>query len=225
MPSVWPIAVNEWPAPIGFTLHAVARGARRRRHEVRRRSRAGRCRPGGRWSSRPSWSTSSCAHSDLDGCPSQGLTWTTVQLSDGAVSTRMAIEDRRSQLVDAALEVASQHGIAATTVRRVAEQAGVALGVVHYCFEDKDELFAALATRIVDSLVLAGTAGLHVDEQRQTWSRRCARPSRGCGSRSRPPPVSSCSPTRSPPTRCATSRCGRWPSTSTRCHRPRPRRC
>ena len=75
----------------------------------------------------------------------------------------MAVEDRRSQLVDAALEVASRHGIAATTVRRVAEQAGVALGVVHYCFEDKDELFGALATRIVDSLVLAGTAGLHLD--------------------------------------------------------------
>jgi AcrR family transcriptional regulator len=77
----------------------------------------------------------------------------------------MAVEDRRSQLVDAALVVASQHGIAATTVRRVAEQAGVALGVVHYCFEDKDELFAALATKIVDTLVLAGSSSISFDEK------------------------------------------------------------
>jgi len=72
----------------------------------------------------------------------------------------MAVEDRRAHLVDAALAVAAQQGIEATTVRRVAEQAGVALGVVHYCFQDKDELFAALATKIVDSLVLAGSSPL-----------------------------------------------------------------
>jgi AcrR family transcriptional regulator len=49
-------------------------------------------------------------------------------------------------------------------VRRVAEQAGVALGVVHYCFADKDELFGALAGRIVDDLTGAGTAALGVDD-------------------------------------------------------------
>jgi len=75
----------------------------------------------------------------------------------------MPVADRRTQLVDAALEVAAQDGIAGTTVRRVAERAGVALGVVHYCFADKDELFAALAARIVDSLAGAGTAGLEFD--------------------------------------------------------------
>jgi len=67
---------------------------------------------------------------------------------------------RRSQLVDAALAVAASEGIAAATVRRVAEQAGVALGVVHYCFTDKDELFDALAKRIVDELTGAGAAAL-----------------------------------------------------------------
>lgn len=76
----------------------------------------------------------------------------------------MPIEDRRSQLVEAALDVAAAEGIAATTVRRVAEQAGVALGVVHYCFEDKDELFTALAARIVDELAEASAAGLEFDE-------------------------------------------------------------
>ena len=40
----------------------------------------------------------------------------------------------------------------------------MALGVVHYCFEDKDELFAALATRIVDSLAAAGAAGVRLGD-------------------------------------------------------------
>jgi AcrR family transcriptional regulator len=74
------------------------------------------------------------------------------------------VADRRTQLVDAALTVAAAEGIAATTVRRVADQAGVALGVVHYCFADKDELFAALAARIVDSLAAGSAAGLAFDE-------------------------------------------------------------
>ncbi|MCU1658852.1 MAG: regulatory protein TetR [Pseudonocardiales bacterium] len=79
------------------------------------------------------------------------------------MTTRMPVEDRRAQLVEAALAVAASEGIGAATVRRVAEEAGVALGVVHYCFADKDELFAALATRIVDELARAGSEGLAFD--------------------------------------------------------------
>jgi AcrR family transcriptional regulator len=78
---------------------------------------------------------------------------------------RMAVEDRRAQLIEAALAVATQDGIAATTVRRVAEQAGVALGVVHYAFADKDELIAALAARVVDELAEASAAGLVSDSR------------------------------------------------------------
>ena len=70
---------------------------------------------------------------------------------------------RRAQLVSSALEVAVAEGITATTVRRVAEQAGVALGVVHYCFADKDELFVALATQIVDDLTAAAAGALVFD--------------------------------------------------------------
>jgi len=78
----------------------------------------------------------------------------------GRVNTRLPVLERRARLVDAALAVAEQDGIAAMTVRRVAEQAGVALGVVHYCFADKDELLDALASRIVDDLTGAGSAAL-----------------------------------------------------------------
>lgn len=62
------------------------------------------------------------------------------------------------------MEVAVSEGIANTSVRRIAERAGVALGVVHYAFDDKDELIAALAERIVDELLLAAAEGLAVPE-------------------------------------------------------------
>ncbi len=61
---------------------------------------------------------------------------------------RMPVADRRQQLVGAALTVARTHGIDAATVRAVATQAGVSLGVVHYCFEDKSELLRALAQKV-----------------------------------------------------------------------------
>lgn len=76
------------------------------------------------------------------------------------MNARLPVADRREQLVLAALRVASARGIAATTIRRVAQEAGVALGVVHYCFTDKNELFAALATRLSDRLAAAGSGAL-----------------------------------------------------------------
>jgi AcrR family transcriptional regulator len=78
----------------------------------------------------------------------------------GPVTTRMPLAQRRAHLVATSLTIATAEGIGAVTVRRVAEEAGVALGVVHYCFEDKDELLAALAERIVNDLILAGAGEL-----------------------------------------------------------------
>lgn len=62
--------------------------------------------------------------------------------------SRLPIAARREQLVAAALDVASTRGIDAATVRAVAAQAGVSLGVVHYCFDDKDALMRAVAEEI-----------------------------------------------------------------------------
>lgn len=62
--------------------------------------------------------------------------------------TRLPIAERREQLVEAAIAVASREGIDAATVRAVAAEAGVSLGVVHYCFQDKDELLEAMAHEI-----------------------------------------------------------------------------
>ncbi|MEZ0446781.1 TetR/AcrR family transcriptional regulator [Cellulomonas sp. ICMP 17802] len=61
---------------------------------------------------------------------------------------RLPVAERREQLIEAALAVASRDGIEAATVRAVAAEAGVSLGVVHYCFQDKDELLRAMAHAI-----------------------------------------------------------------------------
>ena len=64
---------------------------------------------------------------------------------------RMPVAARREQLIEAALSVASRDGIDAATVRAVAAEAGVSLGVVHYCFQDKDELLRAMAHAITSA--------------------------------------------------------------------------
>jgi AcrR family transcriptional regulator len=62
--------------------------------------------------------------------------------------SRQPIAARREQLIEAAITVASRDGIDAATVRAIAAEAGVSLGVVHYCFRDKDELLSAMAYAI-----------------------------------------------------------------------------
>lgn len=50
------------------------------------------------------------------------------------------------------MTIAEQRGVASVTVRAVAEEAGVSLGVVHYCFESKEELLAAMGESLVQQL-------------------------------------------------------------------------
>src|SRR5659263_751431 len=53
----------------------------------------------------------------------------------------------------ARLRVGCRDGIDAATVRAVAAEASVSLGVVHYCFLDKDELLRAVAAAITEQNV------------------------------------------------------------------------
>lgn len=62
---------------------------------------------------------------------------------------RLPVNERRAQLVESALNVAERGGIASVTIRAVAEQAGVSLGVVHYCFGNKEALLAAMGEAMV----------------------------------------------------------------------------
>ena len=56
-------------------------------------------------------------------------------------------EQRRGQLIDAALELFSERGVEATRVSDIAEAAGVAQGLLYHYFRSKDELLAAIIAR------------------------------------------------------------------------------
>jgi AcrR family transcriptional regulator len=59
----------------------------------------------------------------------------------------MKPSDRREAIVDAALAVMLRKGIAATTVRDVAQQMGTSSGLIHHYFESMDDLLAAAFER------------------------------------------------------------------------------
>ena len=56
--------------------------------------------------------------------------------------------DRQSRILEAALELLSRHGISGVNMRAVAREAGVALGLVNYYYEDKSSLIRAALHRI-----------------------------------------------------------------------------
>ena len=57
---------------------------------------------------------------------------------------RFSTEQRREQLVEAAIEVMSREGLERTTTRKIAQQAGAAQGAINYAFRDKNELLTAV---------------------------------------------------------------------------------
>lgn len=65
-------------------------------------------------------------------------------------------EERRRALIDATLSCLSRYGGDGTSVRRIAEEAGVAPGLLTYYFSGKDELLAeayrSLSNRLLASL-------------------------------------------------------------------------
>lgn len=61
--------------------------------------------------------------------------------TDGASDRPKA--DRQSLILQAALTLLSRHGISGISMRAVAREAGVALGLVHYYYDDKTALIAA----------------------------------------------------------------------------------
>ena len=63
---------------------------------------------------------------------------------------RRPVEERREQLLDAAIAILVAEGFSALTTRRVTQQAGVALGAFHYVFRDKSEMLRAMIGRMAD---------------------------------------------------------------------------
>lgn len=81
---------------------------------------------------------------------------------------RIAMEDRRVQLVDATIRVMSEHGVAAATTRRIAAEANTTLATVHYCFESKQTLLREVITTIVGQLAASSDMELPTDRDLPT---------------------------------------------------------
>lgn len=61
------------------------------------------------------------------------------------------------------MEIAEHSGLGAVTVRGVAERAGVSLGVVHYCYTDKEELLREVIETVNSEVHQAAKAFVSVD--------------------------------------------------------------
>ncbi|PJJ56718.1 TetR family transcriptional regulator [Mumia flava] len=66
---------------------------------------------------------------------------------------RISAEQRREQLIEAALSVAKREGVGAVSTRTVAAEAGATPGIVHYVFSSMDELLRAMIQRLATSYV------------------------------------------------------------------------
>lgn len=62
----------------------------------------------------------------------------------------MPVAERRAQLIAATSRVIGREGVAGASTRRIAEEAGVPLGLLHYSFGTKEELFVAVIDDAVD---------------------------------------------------------------------------
>src|SRR6478735_1705713 len=86
--------------------------------------------------------------------------------------------DRQARILEAALDLLSRHGISGVNMRAVAREAGVALGLVNYYYEDKSSLIRAALHRIDerDLELVAPDPASSPDEQLQKALRRVADP-------------------------------------------------
>jgi AcrR family transcriptional regulator len=71
---------------------------------------------------------------------------------------RLAVDDRRRLLLEAAARVVARGGIAEATTRAITTEAGMTRGTFHYCFRSKDELLEELVRMHVKDMVEAGCA-------------------------------------------------------------------
>ncbi|WP_409436544.1 TetR/AcrR family transcriptional regulator [Mycobacterium sp. SMC-14] len=71
--------------------------------------------------------------------------------------------EREGQIVAAAMRVLRDVGVAGTTLRGVAAEAGIPLGTLHYVFPSKDLLLRAVIAAVMDDVVHAVRADLQLD--------------------------------------------------------------
>lgn len=86
--------------------------------------------------------------------------------------------DREERILNAALSLLSQHGISGVSIRAVAHEAGVSLGLVNYYYDDKIRLIASALRRIEeqDVALVAPDPETEPEERLRTAIRRVAAP-------------------------------------------------
>ena len=67
--------------------------------------------------------------------------------------SRKPSAERRRQLIEAAIRAMTRDGVAKTTTRSIAAEAGVSLSVFHYCFDSKQALLESVITSITDHYI------------------------------------------------------------------------
>ena len=72
---------------------------------------------------------------------------------------RMSAAERRTLLVEAAINVMSREGVAHTTTRAIVAEAGMQIGVFHYCFRSKEELVLEVM-RTISTRAFEAVAGV-----------------------------------------------------------------
>ncbi len=78
--------------------------------------------------------------------------------------SRVPAEQRREQLIEATIQLAVRKGLAEASVRNIAEEANVSLGVVHYCFNSKEALLKAVAESFVTPIIGPVSQAIHEAE-------------------------------------------------------------
>ncbi|MDQ1593699.1 MAG: TetR/AcrR family transcriptional regulator, cholesterol catabolism regulator [Arthrobacter pascens] len=83
---------------------------------------------------------------------------------------------RQTRILEAVLDLLSRHGISGVNMRAVAREAGVALGLVNYYYEDKSSLIRAALHRMDehDLMLVAPDPASPPDEQLRRALRRVA---------------------------------------------------
>ncbi len=86
--------------------------------------------------------------------------------------------DRQQVILEAALRLLSRHGISGVSMRAVAREANVALGLMHYYFDDKTSLIAAALRRVEeqDVAIVEPDPSLAPEERLRSALRRVADP-------------------------------------------------
>jgi AcrR family transcriptional regulator len=77
--------------------------------------------------------------------------------------TYLPVEERRAEIVEAAIGLISREGLAAASTRQIAAESGVSLSTLHYCFGTKEALIDAVIEAIVAQIGDVAGAAIPAD--------------------------------------------------------------